>query len=505
MYIKNIKLHNFRGIKDLSINFDKNINVIVGVNGIGKTSILDACAIVLSDFIRKITKSKSSLKFEDKDIYNLEFSSSINASFELENPNLQVEGGREISLHKTKKGKISLTKDDTTFFKLLSDKLLADINDNVASSIPIFAYYQTHRALLDIPLRIRKSHLFSALESYDRSLNGDANFRLFFEWFRMQDELENEKIVNVKGISKDLEKDIAKVEDSLILLARLVSLSKDFDHNLKEYSSEKKAGDNDVKRILEEINTLKVKASEAKNDVEKKQINYHNIVADSKNYNNSVEFKAINYVRKAIEEFIPYIHNIRITRNPLSMVAEKNDIEIHIEQLSQGEKILISMIGDIARRLVIANQGIKNPLMGEGIILIDEIELHLHPQWQSEVVKKLKKTFPNCQFILTTHSPQVIREVEKESIFLLSIDSEKNASVINPKRTIGLDSSNVLSEIMNTLTINEEFERKLSTLYSNIDKEKYDKARKLLTDLQNEYSDVPEIIKARNFINFMED
>ena len=143
--------------------------------------------------------------------------------------------------------------------------------------------------------------------------------------------------------------------------------------------------------------------------------------------------------------------------------------------------------------------------MGEGIILIDEIELHLHPQWQSEVVKKLKKTFPNCQFILTTHSPQVIREVEKESIFLLSIDSEKNASVINPKRTIGLDSSNVLSEIMNTLTINEEFERKLSTLYSNIDKEKYDKARKLLTDLQNEYSDVPEIIKARNFINFMED
>ena len=58
---------------------------------------------------------------------------------------------------------------------------------------------------------------------------------------------------------------------------------------------------------------------------------------------------------------------------------------------------------------------------------------------------------------------------------------------------------------MNTLTINEEFERKLSTLYSNIDKEKYDKARKLLTDLQNEYSDVPEIIKARNFINFMED
>ena len=62
MYIKNIKLHNFRGIKDLSINFDKNINVIVGVNGIGKTSILDACAIVLSDFIRKITKSKDSFK-----------------------------------------------------------------------------------------------------------------------------------------------------------------------------------------------------------------------------------------------------------------------------------------------------------------------------------------------------------------------------------------------------------------------------------------------------------
>lgn len=163
------------------------------------------------------------------------------------------------------------------------------------------------------------------------------------------------------------------------------------------------------------------------------------------------------------------------------------------------------MIGDIARRLVIANPTLNNPLEGEGIILIDEIELHLHPKWQSEIVKNLTNVFPNCQFILTTHSPQVIREIEKESVSLLSVDEKQNAMIIKPIRTIGLDSSDILSEVMDVPTINKEFKNKLSELYKLVDDNKYSEAHSFLNELQKKYSDVPELIKARCFIEFMEE
>jgi len=73
--------------------------------------------------------------------------------------------------------------------------------------------------------------------------------------------------------------------------------------------------------------------------------------------------------------------------------------------VSQGEKSLMALVGDIARRLAMMNPGLENPLHGEGIVLIDEIDLHLHPQWQRGIIQRLRDTFPKCQFLLATHSP----------------------------------------------------------------------------------------------------
>lgn len=86
------------------------------------------------------------------------------------------------------------------------------------------------------------------------------------------------------------------------------------------------------------------------------------------------------------------------------MTVIKNGSEISIFNLSQGEKTLIALVSDIARRLVILNPSLENPLNGYGIVLIDEIDLHLHPKWQQTIVQKLENTFPNIQFILSTHS-----------------------------------------------------------------------------------------------------
>ena len=75
------------------------------------------------------------------------------------------------------------------------------------------------------------------------------------------------------------------------------------------------------------------------------------------------------------------------------------------------------MIADIAKRLSIANPNSLNPLEEEAVILIDELDLHLHPKWQKEIVADLKRTFPNCQFIISTHSPFIIQSLDAAEVF----------------------------------------------------------------------------------------
>ena len=66
----------------------------------------------------------------------------------------------------------------------------------------------------------------------------------------------------------------------------------------------------------------------------------------------------------------------------------------------------------LARRMALANPGRENPLEGTGVVLIDELELHMHTSWQRKVLGVLKETFPNIQFIITTHSPQILGELD---------------------------------------------------------------------------------------------
>ena len=103
----------------------------------------------------------------------------------------------------------------------------------------------------------------------------------------------------------------------------------------------------------------------------------------------------------------------RIETRPLRFVVDQlmpdgSKRELRIEQLSDGYKIAIAMVADIAARMAEANPDKENPLTTSGIILIDEVDLHLHPQWQRTILKSLHSIFPNVQFIVTTHSPSVI-------------------------------------------------------------------------------------------------
>ena len=97
------------------------------------------------------------------------------------------------------------------------------------------------------------------------------------------------------------------------------------------------------------------------------------------------------------------------------LLLTKNGYQLSVRQLSDGERSILTLALDLARRLYLANSNLSNPVQeGQAIVLIDELDLHLHPGWQRDVVKRLEKTFPKCQFICSTHSAQIIGEVEPD-------------------------------------------------------------------------------------------
>ncbi|MGD9732386.1 MAG: AAA family ATPase [Desulfamplus sp.] len=129
---------------------------------------------------------------------------------------------------------------------------------------------------------------------------------------------------------------------------------------------------------------------------------------------------------------------------------------LKVEQLSHGIRNMLAMIADIAYRCVLLNShlGVEAALKSHGIVMIDEVDMHLHPHWQQTVIDGLIRAFPNIQFIVTTHSPQLLTTVKKESVRLLKekLDSDSGRVVlvveipeIQPK---GTASSDVLAWLM---------------------------------------------------------
>jgi predicted ATP-binding protein involved in virulence len=174
--------------------------------------------------------------------------------------------------------------------------------------------------------------------------------------------------------------------------------------------------------------------------------------------------------------------------------------ELTINQLSDGEKCLLAMVGDIARRLAIANPSLDDPLQGEGIVLIDEIELHLHPKWQRKIIPDLTRTFPNCQFIVTTHSPQVLSHVYSENIYILQ-STPDGIIACQPESSYGRDSNQILENVMDVSAYPEEIEKELSELFQLIDRNDLQRAKELLKDIgatmegRGRFDD-PQLIKA---------
>lgn len=207
-------------------------------------------------------------------------------------------------------------------------------------------------------------------------------------------------------------------------------------------------------------------------------------------------------ISTALERFLPGYSNLR----PSDESASKVEIDIKgttldVRLLSDGERSVLALILDISKRLAQANPRLDDPLAsGEAVILIDEIDLHLHPQWQRKIVGNLERTFPSCQFIATTHSPQVIGEVPHDRIQMI-----RDGQIYSPIRSFGIDSSRVLEEVMDTRARNPVVEEEIGRIAKLIADRKSMEARAAIDALSEEIgADDPEIIRARTLLDFVE-
>jgi predicted ATP-binding protein involved in virulence len=210
----------------------------------------------------------------------------------------------------------------------------------------------------------------------------------------------------------------------------------------------------------------------------------------------------VDGISAALERFLPGYSNLRPATDSASRVEiDVNGTILDVRQLSDGERSVLVLILDIAKRLAQANLQLDDPLTsGEAVVLIDEIDLHLHPQWQRKIVGNLENTFPSCQFIATTHSPQVIGEVPHDKIQMI-----KDGKVYSPARSFGIDSSRLLEEVMDTKSRNAGVEKTINKIAKLIADGKADEAKAAIKTLSDEIGeDDPEITRARTLLDFME-
>ncbi|HYO71552.1 MAG TPA: AAA family ATPase [Archangium sp.] len=135
-------------------------------------------------------------------------------------------------------------------------------------------------------------------------------------------------------------------------------------------------------------------------------------------------------IRKCLRGWEEVLYDVRLG----TLVARHQDKQLPFEMLSDGVRNMLAMVGDIAYRTATLNPHLREqaPSKTPGIVLIDELDLHLHPHWQREVVDDLRSVFPAIQFVATTHSPFIIQSLRKNE--LINLDDPARETL--PSRSI---------------------------------------------------------------------
>ena len=171
--------------------------------------------------------------------------------------------------------------------------------------------------------------------------------------------------------------------------------------------------------------------------------------------------------------------------------------------LSDGYHVFIALVADIARRAVMLNEidGADAPARVEGVVLIDELDLHLHPRWQRVALPRLREAFPRLQLVVSTHSPQILSSVENRQVRRL-VNGRLQADHVFVE---GRDTNAILREYMHTEDRDGEGTRELQTLHDFIDKSRLEEAEELYKTLLARWGDLdPDLIEAKVLLDLEE-
>ncbi len=204
--------------------------------------------------------------------------------------------------------------------------------------------------------------------------------------------------------------------------------------------------------------------------------------------------KRLDVLKDAITAFLDTGDNPSVLCVPddATVLLKKEGIVLHARQHSDGERGVLALMLDLTRRLSQANPSLPDPLRaGKAVVLIDELDLQLHPRWQRTIAEKLTQMFPACQFIATSHSPQIIGELPPEHIILL----EKGKAPYRPNQSFGMDSNWVLQFLMDTGARNRSVYQKLDQIGDLIEDEEYPQARIEIDRLREEIGEFVDLVR----------
>lgn len=325
MKIKQIDVTDFRCKSAASLQLGSRLTVLMGENGAGKTTFMDAISIALGTIISYLPKAEGRGFKERGEIRQF-------AGKELPYARILVETVDGIAWDCIKRARSTRGAIPETGKRQLRDylarEILTPLENGDEFTLPVFAFYGVSRALLDIPERRRgfDSESDRILDALDQALASGSNFRSSFIWY----------------YNKEMEE------------LRLRNAMRNFDVTLHQ----------------------------------------------------------LNAVRQCLTTLFPTLSNPRFAvKPPPRLIVTENGETLELSQLSDGYKIMIGLAIDLSRRMAAGNPDMVNPLESPAIVLIDEVDLHLHPAWQQRVVSDLLRCFPNTQFILTTHSSVVVEGI----------------------------------------------------------------------------------------------
>ena len=473
MKIKQLHLQNYGRFEDQIIDFaptserQSNVTVIVGNNGAGKSQILQALATGMSWFVNGvIDQNNEGFYLNEYDIRNGKTEATIKINVEDVIGKKCIEAAWSIGARKTKFLPVvnSFIAND---LKELKVGYLKKLNLERDINLPIVAYYPVERNVKKTFAEVDDNIINRQFRAYNYNLQNSSNFADFFLWFREREDIENERIASLSiNIKNEASKNISSAERLNNLLETFKISGNDKDDSVTING-----------KLLHEL----IKLADGSGTQDK-------VISNAK-FNDS----QLNFTRKAIQRFTSF-QNPRIRRQDKpTMIVEKDGEELDVNQLSQGEKSLLALVGDIARRLAILNPSLDNPLEGDGVVMIDEVDLHLHPKWQHDLIDKLVTTFPNVQFILTTHSPHVISD--RNDILLYSLDDGELTQMPN---VYGEDVNTVLSKIMDVDIRDSKVEKQFTEIRRAISKREYQIAENKINNLSDQLpSDNLELLKCR--------